>query len=72
LWWFSKLETALERGDRKAAREALRNLARLGVEVRFTLPPCPSEETSGAASAAEASAEGVSERTRRRSPGRGS
>jgi hypothetical protein len=38
LWWFAKLETALTRGDRRAAAESLRNLARLGVEVRFTLP----------------------------------
>jgi hypothetical protein len=41
LWWFARLETALRRDDRRAAKEALRNLARLGVEVRFTLPPHP-------------------------------
>jgi hypothetical protein len=39
LWWFARLETAIDRDDRRAAKEALRNLARLGVEVRFTLPP---------------------------------
>jgi hypothetical protein len=44
LWWFARLETAVMRGDLRAAREALRNLARLGVEVRFTLPPCRHEE----------------------------
>jgi hypothetical protein len=40
LWWFSQLDTAVERGNRRAALEALQNLARLGIEVRFTLPPC--------------------------------
>jgi hypothetical protein len=44
LWWFARLETALQRDDRRAAKEALRNLARLGVEVRFTLPPLPGKE----------------------------
>jgi hypothetical protein len=39
LWWFAGLEAAIERGDRAAAREALRHLNRLGIEVRFTLPP---------------------------------
>jgi hypothetical protein len=39
LWWFAKLESAIERGDNRAAREALRHLERLGIEVRFTLPP---------------------------------
>jgi hypothetical protein len=43
LWWYARLETALEREDLTAAREALRNLARLGVEVHFTLPPVPAE-----------------------------
>jgi hypothetical protein len=37
--WFLRLETAYRRGDRPAAREALRQLARLGLEVRFILPP---------------------------------
>jgi hypothetical protein len=39
LLWFARLETAFRRGDRRAAKEALRNLNRLGIEVRFTLPP---------------------------------
>jgi hypothetical protein len=39
LWWFARLETAIQRSDRPAAREAMRNLDRLGIEVRFTLPP---------------------------------
>jgi hypothetical protein len=44
LWWFARLEAAVKHGDRRAAREALRNLARLGVEVRFTLPPGSDDE----------------------------
>jgi hypothetical protein len=43
-WWFITLDAAIKRGDRRTAQEALRNLARLGVEVRFTLPPFPEEE----------------------------
>jgi hypothetical protein len=39
LWWFAKLESAIERGDHRAARTAIKNLERLGIEVRFTLPP---------------------------------
>jgi hypothetical protein len=44
LWWFARLETAIRRDDRRAAKEALRNLGRLGVEIRFTLPPRPDKE----------------------------
>ncbi len=47
LWWFARLETAIKRDDRRAAKESLRNLTRLGVEVRFTLPPCPEKEDGG-------------------------
>jgi hypothetical protein len=39
LWWFSKLEAALKRGNHHEARQAIRQLERLGIEVRFTLPP---------------------------------
>jgi hypothetical protein len=39
LWWFARLDSAIERGDHRAAREAIKNLERLGIEVRFTLPP---------------------------------
>jgi hypothetical protein len=39
LWWFARLQTAISRDDPRAAKEAHRNLVRLGVEVRFTLPP---------------------------------
>lgn len=39
LLWFARLETAFRRGDRRAAKEAMHNLNRLGIEVRFVLPP---------------------------------
>jgi len=39
LWWYARLESAVERGDKRAAKEAIKNLERLGVEVRFTFPP---------------------------------
>ncbi len=38
LWWFAQLEAGLKRRDGADIREALKNLARLGIEVRFTLP----------------------------------
>jgi hypothetical protein len=38
LWWFSKLECAVERGDFAAAARAQRELARLGVRVDFGWP----------------------------------
>jgi hypothetical protein len=47
LWWFAKLESAIERGDNRAAKDALRNLERLGIEVRFTLPPRAQEVRRG-------------------------
>jgi hypothetical protein len=43
LWWFARLEAAIKRDDRQAVREALRNLERLGVEIRFILPPLVAE-----------------------------
>jgi hypothetical protein len=43
LLWFVRLSSAIDRGDDSAARVALRNLERLGVEVRFTLPPLRQE-----------------------------
>jgi hypothetical protein len=39
LWWYARLESTIKASDRQGIQEALRNLARLGVEVRFTLPP---------------------------------
>ena len=41
LLWFANLDAALNRSDQPEIQESLRNLARLGIEVRFTLPPCP-------------------------------
>jgi hypothetical protein len=39
LWWFAQLQSALKRGDLDGAHHALGELARLGIEVRFLLPP---------------------------------
>jgi hypothetical protein len=41
LWWFAKLEDAIRAGDRCRLQEAMRNLDRLGIEIRFTLPATP-------------------------------
>ena len=38
LWWFARLEAAVERGDHEAAAEAQRELERLGVHVRYGRP----------------------------------
>ncbi len=38
LWWFARLEAAVERGDHVAAAEAQRQLERLGVDVRYGRP----------------------------------
>lgn len=38
LWWFARLEMAVERGDHAAAAAAQCELERLGVEVRYGLP----------------------------------
>jgi hypothetical protein len=35
LWWFSRLEVAVERGDYRAAVTAQRELERLGVTVQY-------------------------------------
>jgi hypothetical protein len=48
LWWYARLESTLKANDRRGIQEALRNLARLGVEVRFTVPPCPDQEVAHA------------------------
>jgi hypothetical protein len=43
LWWFARLESAIERGDYPAAARAQRALERLGVTVQYRgrrpLPP---------------------------------
>ncbi len=38
LYWFARLEKAVEAGDHQAAAEAQRNLARLGVHVNYGRP----------------------------------
>jgi hypothetical protein len=38
LWWFARLEAAVENGDHRAAAEAQRELERLGVHVRYGRP----------------------------------
>jgi hypothetical protein len=35
LYWFARLEKAVDTGDHQAAAQAQRNLARLGVLVRY-------------------------------------
>jgi hypothetical protein len=35
LWWFARLEAAIERGDYPTAARAQRELERLGVTVRY-------------------------------------
>jgi hypothetical protein len=49
LWWFGKLEAAIERGDYQTAARAQRELERLGVIVQFRgRRPYRSEEVSSA------------------------
>ena len=38
LYWFAKLEKAVEAGDHQAAAEAQRELARLGVRLNYGRP----------------------------------
>jgi hypothetical protein len=38
LYWFARLEKAVEAGDHQAAAEVQRHLARLGVRVRYGRP----------------------------------
>jgi hypothetical protein len=38
IYWFAKLEKAVEEGDHQAAAEAQRELARLGVQVNYGHP----------------------------------
>jgi hypothetical protein len=38
LYWFARLEKAVEQGDHQAAAEAQRHLARLGVRVKYGRP----------------------------------
>ena len=41
LYWFAKLEKAVEAGDHQVAAEAQRELARLGVRVAYGRPAVP-------------------------------
>jgi hypothetical protein len=41
LYWFAKLEKAVEEGDHQAAAEAQLQLARLGVRVNYGRPKRP-------------------------------
>jgi hypothetical protein len=50
IYWFALLDKAVERGDHQAAAEAQRELARLGVTVRYGRPrrqPAAAEEGGG-------------------------
>jgi hypothetical protein len=38
IYWFARLERAVEEGNHQTAAEAQRELARLGVEVRYGRP----------------------------------
>ena len=38
LWWFARLEAAIERGDLEAAANAQRELERLGIRVEVAAP----------------------------------
>jgi hypothetical protein len=44
VWWFVRLEAAVERGDHQAAAEAQRELARLGVRVSYGRPHADLQE----------------------------
>jgi hypothetical protein len=48
LWWFARLEAAVERGDHAAAAEAQRQLERLGVRVSYGRPRRPGKESADA------------------------
>jgi hypothetical protein len=46
VWWFVRLEAAVERGDHQAAAEAQRELERLGVRVSYGRPPAERNEVA--------------------------
>jgi hypothetical protein len=46
LWWFARLEAAIERGDYQTAALAQRELERLGVTVLFCGRPRLREEVA--------------------------
>lgn len=45
LYWFAKLETAVEEGDHQSAAVAQRELVRLGVRVKYGRPRQAREAT---------------------------
>ncbi len=47
LYWFAKLEKAVEQGDHQAAAEAQRELARLGVRVAYGRPNAALRQEAG-------------------------
>jgi hypothetical protein len=44
LYWFARLEKAVEQGDHEAAAESQRELARLGVRVNYGRPRADRQE----------------------------
>jgi hypothetical protein len=44
VYWFAKLEKAVEEGDHQAAAEAQRELARLGIHVAYGRPKADTTE----------------------------
>jgi hypothetical protein len=46
LYWFARLEKAVEAGDHQTAAEAQRELARLGVRVNYGRPRRPGQEAA--------------------------
>ena len=47
LYWFARLEKAVEQGDHQAAAEAQRELARLGVRVAYGRPNAAKRQEAG-------------------------
>lgn len=47
LWWFARLEAAIERGDYETAAESQQVLERLGVTVTYRARASAREEVSG-------------------------
>jgi hypothetical protein len=47
VWWFVRLEAAVEKGDHIAAAEAQRQLDRLGVRVAYGIPKASRERGMG-------------------------
>jgi hypothetical protein len=63
LWWFARLTSALERDDDRAAAAAIQKLEKLGIEVRFRIPPRGAGRRA-VAQGAERQAKGVSDVSR--------